>query len=106
MSTGNGRKLKAKGEPVVAVDLRFERGRLVVALSDGREVSVPLGWYPTLEQATPARRNRWTLIGGGKGIHWPELDLDLSVAGLTQGLPEAIPRPPKVAAPQHRRRSE
>jgi hypothetical protein len=96
MSTGNGRKSAAvRDEKVLAVGLRFERGRLVVALSDEREVSVPIAWYPTLRRAPAARRNRWRLIGGGLGIHWPDLDLDLSVAGLTQGLPEAIPHPPK-----------
>jgi hypothetical protein len=99
MSTGNGSRTDRKGD-IVAIRLRFERARLVVALSDEREVSVPLGWYPSLHGATPARRNRWRLIGGGKAIHWPDLDLDLSVAGLTHGLPEAIPRPPKLAPPR------
>jgi hypothetical protein len=97
MSTGNGRKAAAtRSESVVAVGVRFERGRLVLALSDGREVSVPLTWYPTLRRAPAPRRNRWRLIGRGTGIHWPDLDLDLSVAGLTHGLPEAVPRPPRL----------
>jgi hypothetical protein len=77
-----------------AVTLRFERARLVLALADDREVSVPLDWYPTLRKASPAARSRWRMIGNGQGFHWPDLDLDLSVAGLTQGLKESIPRPP------------
>ncbi len=56
-------------------------------LSDGRAVSVPLAWYPRLVHATPAERNRWELIGQGQGIHWPDLDEDLSVEGLIAGRP-------------------
>lgn len=88
---------KAKPKPsesIRAVDVRFERSRLVLALADDREVSVPLDWYPTLRRASPSARARWRMIGGGMGIHWPDLDLDLSVAGLTQGLKEMIPPPP------------
>lgn len=77
-----------------AVGLRFDRSRVVVELSDGREVGVPLERYPTLLRAKPAARARWTLIGPGKSFHWPALDLDLSVRGLVSGLPEVIPAPP------------
>src|SRR5689334_17479646 len=97
VSTGNGSRIDVTADAVVATGLRFGRGRLIVALSDGREVSVPLAWYPTLERATAARRNRWQLLGGGRAVHWPDLDLDLSIAGLTRGFPEAVPRPPKLA---------
>ena len=53
-----------------------------VELADGREISVPLEWYPRLLEATPKDRNNWTLIGGGLGIHWESLDQDVSVESL------------------------
>ena len=55
---------------------------LVVSLVDGRTLTVPTHWFPKLSKATPALRSEWHLIGGGKGIQWPALDEDLSVAGL------------------------
>jgi hypothetical protein len=60
---------------------------LVVDLVDGRTVSVPLSWYPRLTHGTPAERSKWRLIGRGEGIHWPDLDEDISVAGLLAGRP-------------------
>jgi Protein of unknown function (DUF2442) len=56
-----------------------------VDFSDGRAISVPLAWYPRLTHGTRAERARWTLIGGGEGIHWPDLDEDISVEGLLAG---------------------
>ena len=60
---------------------------LCVDLSDGRTISVPLSWYPRLLHATPAERKRWRLIGRGLGIHWEDLDEDISVEGLLAGKP-------------------
>src|SRR5207245_9402373 len=60
---------------------------LVVELRDGRVVSVPLAWYPRLVEGSLRERRRWELLGPGIGIHWPDLDEDISVAGLLQGLP-------------------
>ena len=60
---------------------------LTVDLKDGRTLSVPLVWYPRLSHATPKERDHWELIGEGEGIHWPELDEDLSVEGLLLGRP-------------------
>jgi hypothetical protein len=60
---------------------------LAVDLVDGRTVVVPLVWYPRLLHGTRKERNRWRLIGRGVGIHWPELDEDLSVEGLLAGKP-------------------
>jgi hypothetical protein len=60
---------------------------LVVDLVDGRTISVPLGWYPRLWHGTPEERHHWRLIGGGDGIHWPELDEDISVENLLAGKP-------------------
>ena len=60
---------------------------LIVELSDGRTVSVPLGWYPRLSHALSAHRNKWELLGGGHGIHWPLLDEDISVENILFGQP-------------------
>lgn len=67
--------------------IEFIPDALVVHLEDGRSLTVPLEWFPRLRDATPAARTRWELIGRGLGIHWPDLDEDLSVAGLL-GLPD------------------
>jgi hypothetical protein len=58
---------------------------LSVQLTDGRTVSVPLKWYPRLAHGTADERARWRLIGRGEGIHWPDLDEDISIAGLLAG---------------------
>jgi hypothetical protein len=59
----------------------------VVHLEDGRSLTVPLEWFPRLRDGNPAQRNNWRLIGPGTGIHWLDLDEDISVAGLL-GLPD------------------
>ena len=58
---------------------------LVVDLVDGRRISVPLAWYPRLAHGNQAERAHWRLIGEGEGIHWPDLDVDISVEGLLAG---------------------
>ena len=70
-----------------AEDVTVSDDTLRVDLSDGRSISVPLGWYPRLLRATPAERKRWRLIGRGLGIHWEELDEDISIEGLLAGKP-------------------
>jgi hypothetical protein len=60
---------------------------LTVELVDGRTVSVPLLWFPRLAHGSPAERNHWRLIGRGEGIHWPDLDEDISIANLVAGKP-------------------
>ena len=70
-----------------AEDLIVSDDTLCVDLSDGRSISVPLASYPRLLRATPAERKRWRLIGRGLGIHWEDLDEDISVAGLLAGKP-------------------
>jgi hypothetical protein len=62
--------------------VRFAGDLLYVGLEDGREIGAPLAWFPRLAAATPEQRARWQFIGRGIGLHWPELDEDLSVAGL------------------------
>ena len=63
--------------------------RLSVELMDGRMISVPLAWYPRLAKASSAQRANWELAGGGYGIHWPDVDEDLSTEGLLRGPPSA-----------------
>ena len=70
-----------------AVDVKVSRQALAVDLADGRTLVVPLTWFPRLLHGTPTERNHWRLIGGGEGVHWPDLDEDISVEGLLAGLP-------------------
>jgi uncharacterized protein DUF2442 len=58
---------------------------LTVDLTDGRSISVPISWYPRLAHGTPDERNKWQILGSGVGIHWPDLDEDISVQGLLAG---------------------
>ncbi|HET7087661.1 MAG TPA: DUF2442 domain-containing protein, partial [Anaerolineae bacterium] len=67
---------------VLAVDVRFTDDALIVSLSDGREVSVPLEWFPRLRDATPKQRKNWRLIAKGIGIHWESIDEDIAVSTL------------------------
>ena len=73
-------------EPAAATDVRITSDTLVVELQDGRRVSVPLMWYPRLAEGRPGEGRKWELIGPGIGIHWPELDEDISVEDLLLGL--------------------
>lgn len=70
-----------------AADVRVTDEALIVELRDGRSVSVPLKWYPRLAGGRPAERRNWAFIGPGTGIHWPDLDEDISVEGLLLGRP-------------------
>ena len=65
-----------------AIDVAVTDERLIVTLADGRELSAPLSWFPRLSEATAEQRLKWRLIGRGHGIHWPEVDEDVSVASL------------------------
>ncbi len=65
-----------------AIDAKVMDDRLVVVLADGRELAAPLTWFPRLLDATDDQRQNWRLIGGGHGIHWPDVDEDISVASL------------------------
>jgi len=79
--------LAIETEVAKAVGIAVTDDTLTADLEDGRSVSVPLGWYPRLLHGTPEERNRWRLIGHGEGIHWPDLDEDVSVEGLILGRP-------------------
>jgi hypothetical protein len=73
-------------------DVHVEDDRLTVDMMDGRSISVPLAWYPRLFGATADQRLHWETASGGYGIHWPEIDEDLSTEGLLRGAP--APRGP------------
>lgn len=75
------------GEEVKGV--RFTDDLLIVDLIDGRTISVPVAWYPRLLHATAEQRDNWQIAGGGFGIHWPDVDEDLSTEGLLRGAPAA-----------------
>jgi hypothetical protein len=89
--------------------VRVTKDEIIVDLVDGRVISVPLAWSWRLSEATPAQRANLRLIGSGQGVHWPELDEDISVEGLLHGTPAHRPRPTAAAgrvrseAPPHRR---
>jgi hypothetical protein len=70
---------------MLATEVRVTEHALHVILQDGREISAPLAWYPRLRDAAAAERKNWRLIGHGEGIHWPDVDEDISVIGLLSG---------------------
>ena len=80
MSTSGIELREAVAQGVTASD-----EALIVDLADGRTITVPLAWFPRLAHGTPAERANWRRIGGGVGIHWPDLDEDISVASLLAG---------------------
>ena len=84
------------GDPRIQ-KVRVTKDRIIVDLLDGRVVSVPLAWSWRLSEATPAQRANFRLIGSGQGVHWPELDEDISVEGLLHGTPARRPKPTAAA---------
>ena len=74
-------------------EVRFDKERMYVLLHDGREISVPLWWYPRLLRATPEQRNHWEIFPFGDALHWPEIDEDLDVRAFLIGAkaPDATP---------------
>jgi len=70
-----------------AIDVHVTDDTLTVDLSDGRSISVPVSWFPRLIQATESERKNWRLIGKGHGIHWEDIDKDISIEGLLAGRP-------------------
>jgi Protein of unknown function (DUF2442) len=73
----------------LATGVEVSDDTLTVDLADGRTIAAPLGWYPRLAHGTAEERASWRLIAGGRGIHWPALDEDISVANLLAGQPSA-----------------
>jgi hypothetical protein len=68
-------------------EVRVSEDALTIDLTDGRSVSVPLGWFPRLMHGRPEERSKWTLLGQGQGIHWPDLDENISLEGILAGRP-------------------
>ncbi len=77
------------GERIAGV--RIGDDTLTVDLVDGRTITVPLAWFPRLLHARPDQRAKWQISAGGFGIHWPDIDEDLSSGGLLRGAPAAVP---------------
>ncbi len=69
------------------LDVQSNEDSISVSLQDGRVITVPLVWYPRLLNSTAEQRKNWKITGGGYGIHWPDLDEDLSTEGLLRGAP-------------------
>lgn len=65
-----------------ATNVWFDDNKMYVSLTDGRELSIPIDWFPTLRDGTEEQRNNWRLIGDGEGIHWEDLDEDILVEKL------------------------
>ena len=76
-----------------AANVAVTKDEISVELVDGRTIIVPLVWYPRLTQATPKERKNWELLGDGEGIHWPDIDEDISIRNLLLGQPsgESLP---------------
>jgi hypothetical protein len=81
-------------EPRIAA-IRVTDEVIAAELTDGRTITVPLAWSWRLSKATPEQRGRFSIIGNGQGVHWPDIDEDISAAGMLQGIPA---RPPKQPA--------
>jgi hypothetical protein len=81
----------------LATDVEVTGSMLRVTLDDGRELAVPIEWYPRLLDADASARNNWRLIGRGEGIHWPDVDEDISVLGLLAGKGDHRRHPKRVA---------
>ena len=77
----------AEVRPALAQHVDVTDEAIVIDLADGRSLTVPLAWYPRLAHGTAAERSSWRLIGRGEGIHWPDLDEDISVEGMLAGRP-------------------
>jgi len=79
--------LAAEIQTVKGINIIISEDTLTVELADGRSLSVPIAWYPRLFYGSQQERENWELIGDGEGIHWPDLDEDISVEGLILGRP-------------------
>ena len=87
-------------------EARVTADEIIAHLVDGRVISVPLAWSWRLSEATPAQRANFRLIGTGQGIHWPEIDEDISVEGMLHGAPARLPRSAAAAAAVRPERSD
>jgi hypothetical protein len=81
------------------IDVKFTKDFFSVELRDGRTITVPLAWYPRLFNASVAERKNWRAAGCGYGIHWPDMDEDLSTEGLLRGAPAPLASQPPRSKP-------
>ena len=82
----------ARTKEALADGVRVTDDELIVELADGRTVSVPITWFPRLLHGKPTERANWRLIGRGEGVHWPDIDEDISAAGMLNGEPACKPK--------------
>jgi hypothetical protein len=79
--------LRAEPRIVAIESVAVTADDLITDFADGRRISLPLAWYPRLLHATPEERSNWRLVGNGQGVHWPDLDEDVSAENLILGQP-------------------
>ena len=79
-------------------NVRVTADEIIAHLADGRVISVPLAWSWRLSEASPAQRSHFRIVGTGQGVHWPDVDEDISVEGMLHGIPARRPRTPSVRA--------
>lgn len=85
-------------DEIRATDVRIEEQLFYAILEDGREIGVPYNWFWRLEEATQEQRKNWRFIGKGFGIHWEDIDEDISIAGILKGKPQNPAKRPKSTA--------
>ena len=85
-----GKFVKEDSEPRI-INLKVTKDSIIAQLADGRMVSVPLAWSWRLSEATAKQRNNFEIMGNGQGVHWPDLDEDISAAGMLGGIPAHSP---------------
>src|SRR5258708_19699461 len=101
MSTSTKRDAHRSHVPTSALakSVEFDEEAMRVTLIDGRVLSVPLMWFPVLHRATPDQRSRYEIAGGGISLHWPDIDEDLSVPGLSSAVHQQPISPPRHSIP-------
>ncbi len=90
-SLKHGMNIVVNNEPRIR-NIKVTSDTITAFLVDGRTVSVPLAWSWRLSEATPAQRAKWRIIGDGQGVHWPDVDEDISIEGMLRGVPAHRPR--------------
>ena len=90
----------ASSDPSIQ-NVRVTENEIIAHLADGRVISVPLAWSWRLAEATSKQRANFRLIGSGQGVHWPDVDEDISVEGMLHGIPARRPRPKSAKTEPH-----
>lgn len=92
-------------EPLI-MTLKVSDDNICAELVDGRKISVPLAWSWRLSDATPKQRQNFEIIGDGEGVHWPDVDEDISVRGMLQGIPARRPASKAITAPKKKKKQK